>query len=458
MRYGILLLLTGLLLAVLTACNTPGGQQAAAQADYTRAGDDPEIHRQLVFGLTEVIIYDIFSPPVASRIYAYTSVAAYEALVPGYPEYRSLAGQLREFAAPPAPPAQASICYPLASAEAYLTVSKALTFSADKTQELQDSIHARFRRAGIPDAVFAASAAYGKAVGDHVIAWAGKDNYKETRTFPKFDVKNEPGRWVPTPPMYTDAMEPHWNKIRPLTLDSAAQFKPARPYPYDLGKRSPFYKDLMEVYQIGAKPDSGQQSIAYFWDDNAFVSNVTGHMTFASKKMTPGGHWMAIATVATRQAKTGLPGTVEAHTRTAIALFDGFISCWDEKYRSNVVRPETVINQHLDEDWAPFLQTPPFPEYTSGHSVISASAATVLTELFGDSFAFTDTTENLYGRTERRFASFYQASDEASISRLYGGIHYRAGLENGALQGRNVGRHVTARLETRRRAQAAAQP
>ena len=134
--------------------------------------------------------------------------------------------------------------------------------------------------------------------------------------------------------------------------------------------------------------------------------------------------------------------------RTAAGLFDGFISCWDEKYRSELVRPETIINEHIDENWLPLLQTPPFPEYTSGHSVISGAAGIMLTGMFGDNFAFQDSTERIYGLPDRTFESFNAASDEAAISRLYGGIHYMPAIENGVLQGRSLGRHLDSTLVT----------
>ncbi len=108
-----------------------------------------------------------------------------------------------------------------------------------------------------------------------------------------------------------------------------------------------------------------------------------------------------------------------------------------------------MINKYLDERWEPFLQTPPFPEYTSGHSGISTAAATVLTDEFGDKFAFTDNVEADYGLPPRSFSSFKEASAEAAISRLYGGIHYRMAIEEGIGQGRKVGELVIERVRTR---------
>ena len=169
---------------------------------------------------------------------------------------------------------------------------------------------------------------------------------------------------------------------------------------------------------------------------------------FATKKITPGGHWIGITSVVTRKAKSDFQATTNAYTNVSIALFDAFISCWDEKWNTLVVRPETLINKHYDEEWLPILQTPPFPEYTSGHSVISRAAAITLTDLFGDNFSFDDTTEIEYGLPVRSYGSFIEASEEAALSRLYGGIHYMMAIEEGVAQGEEVGQHVVKRIQT----------
>ncbi|MBY0432504.1 MAG: vanadium-dependent haloperoxidase, partial [Cyclobacteriaceae bacterium] len=191
------------------------------------------------------------------------------------------------------------------------------------------------------------------------------------------------------------------------------------------------------------------KEIASFWDCNPFVMNVKGHVMFATKKISPGGHWMNITRLACTKMKADLTTSAEAYLRVSLSLVDGFISCWDEKYRSKLIRPESYINQYIDENWVPLLQTPPFPEHTSGHSVISNSAAVALTGLFGDNFAFTDSTEVEYGMTARSFKSFQQAAEEAAVSRLYGGIHYKPACEEGKVQGRKVGGLIAARLRTR---------
>ena len=167
----------------------------------------------------------------------------------------------------------------------------------------------------------------------------------------------------------------------------------------------------------------------------------------STKKITPGGHWIGITKIACESSKLSLAKSIQAYALCSIALFDGFISCWDEKYRSKLIRPETVINEHMDENWLPLLQTPPFPEHTSGHSVISSAAAVVLTSYFGENFAFDDDTELQYGLPIRSFSSFKAASDEAAISRLYGGIHYRPAIDYGVDQGTKVGEFIIANID-----------
>jgi hypothetical protein len=421
----------------------------ALAAESRTPATDAELLHAAMHDLTSVIVYDIFSPPQASRAYAYASVAAYETLRQGQPGYRSLAGQLNGLTPVPVPAPGAEVSLPLAGVHAFMTVGRALTFSRARMDSLRAAMDARFRARGLPAPVYERSIAYGEAVAQHVLDWAAADRFKQSRGYPKFSVTNTPGRWVPTPPAYMDAVEPNWGMLRPFALDSGSQYRPEPPFPFDTAPASPFFREVREVYETQRTLTDDQRSILAFWDCNPYVMNVRGHAMFATKKITPGGHWMGIVAIAARKADADAVRSAEAYARTAVALADGFIASWDEKYRSGVVRPETVINAYLDERWEPALQTPPFPEYTSGHSVISTAAATVLTDQFGPNFAFTDSTELPYGLPVRSFASFEQAASEAAISRLYGGIHYRRSIDQGVRQGRRVGEHVLRRVRTR---------
>ncbi|MEM7105129.1 MAG: vanadium-dependent haloperoxidase [Bacteroidota bacterium] len=423
--------------------------ETTIEVDEKRVNNPVNLHAS-VQQLTDVIVHDIFSPPAASRIYAYPSIAAYEALLPAYEEYLSFAGQLNELEEVPQPEEGKEYCFPLAAVHAFLTCGKALVFSEDMMESFEEETYSKFKDMGLSTAVYENSMNYGKAVADHILAWSAEDNYKETRTFPRYTFDDEPDSWKPTPPAYMDGIEPHWKTIRTFVLDSANQFVPPPPTPYDMSPKSQFFKELMEVYEAVKNLNEERAEIASFWDCNPYVSHQMGHVMFATKKITPGGHWIGITKIASNKAGADLMETAEAYAITSIALADGFISCWDEKWRSVLIRPETVINEHVDEDWAPLLQTPPFPEYTSGHSVISSAASVALTGLFGDNFSFIDSTEVKYGLPVRSFDSFYDASEEAAISRLYGGIHYMPAIENGVLQGKDVGNWIIENIQTKK--------
>jgi cell division protein ZapA (FtsZ GTPase activity inhibitor) len=400
--------------------------------------------------LTEVMIHDIFSPPVASRIYVYPNIAAYETLNQNNSVYKSLVNQLNGLTSLSSKKKNEVINLRLASVIAYINVAKELVFSKEKITTYRDSLYANWETLNSDE--FKNSQAYGIEISDQIIAWMNADNYGETRTMPDYNIyTDDPSRWEPTPPSYMKGIEPHWNKLRTFVLDSPEQFKPIPPPTFSLEEGSQFYKELMDAYNLNntirAKGDDCMEiEIARFWDCNPFVSVNKGHFMFAEKKITPGAHWIGICKIASKQTKSDFDKTVYAYTKTSIAIADAFISCWDEKYRSNLIRPETLINKHIDLEWAPILQTPPFPEYTSGHSVVSGASSEVLTAIFGNNFEFDDTTELPYGLPMRSFKSFRLAAQEAAVSRLYGGIHFRAAVEVGVDQGVLVGNLVNSKL------------
>lgn len=435
-------LITGMALAILAfSCQE--------KKDYSQAITDGSYFHRAQKRVTEVIIHDIFSPPVAARIYTYTSLAAYEVAAATDPaNYASLMGQLNG-SEPLNLQVPEGIYPPLASLAAYYKVGTTLIFSEDMMHEHRDAVFAELKAKGIPEEVFDASVAFGEEVAAKIIDYSKKDNYHQSRSFPKYTVVNTPGTWQPTPPAYMEAIEPHWNKIRTFVLDSAAQFKPLPPPPFSTDPNSEFFKVAKEVYDTDRQATKDQKDIAMFWDCNPYKMNVKGHVMFAEKKITPGGHWMSIASIASAGAKKDWRGTIEALTLTGISLNEAFISCWDEKYRSKLIRPETYINQHIDENWVPLLQTPPFPEHTSGHSVASAASAYTLAQLFGDEFHLVDSSEVDYGLPIREFDSFSQAANEAAISRFYGGIHYKPAIEYGVTQGTQVGELIWQRISTK---------
>jgi hypothetical protein len=431
---------------LLFACNEP----EKSNPNFQQEAANPEFLHRSLKQLTSVIKHDLFAPMIAARIYAYAHVAMYEALIPNSSEYKSLAGQVKGLNPLPQPEAGKTYCYPLASVKAYLRVGKKLIFSEDSIAQFEAKMLQDFKKIGIPKDVWERSIAFGDTIGGSIIAWSGKDNYLQTRSAPKYTVTfDNPKRWRPTAPDYADAAEPHWNKIRSLTLDSASQFKPIRPTPFDTNTNSLFYKQAFEVAKSVADSTPERIAIARYWDDSPMATQNAGHVNFVIKKVTPGGHWMHITEAVCRQQKTAAIKAAAAYVQTAIAIFDGFISCWDEKYRSEVIRPETYITKYIKgkQDWTPILVTPPFPEYPSGHSVISGAASTVLNHFFGDTLSFTDDTEVQFNLGTKTFSSFHAAADEAAMSRMYGGIHYMPAIQIGVEQGRNVGKHIVSKIK-----------
>ena len=414
----------------------------------------PDDYHKAVDLITSIMVHDIFSPPVASRIYTYSNIAAYEVMCQDSDEFKTLNGQITDLKPIPVPDSNEHINFKLAAIVAYLDVGKELIFSEDRVITYRDSLYQSWKN--LDENAFEWSKNYGLLVAQHIKEWIGTDNYKETRTMPKFTVNiDDPSRWQPTPPSYMDGIEPHWNKIRPFVIDSAAQFKPVPPPKFSMNEGSDFYKELKEVYDVSVditkKGDTSEEiEIAKFWDCNPYVSVTRGHLMFATKKITPGAHWIGICKIACKKDNSDFDKTVYAYTKTAMAIADGFISCWEEKYHSNLIRPETLINEHIDENWKPILQTPPFPEYVSGHSVVSGAASVALTSIFGENFSFDDDTELIYGLPIRKFNSFAEAADEAAISRMYGGIHYRAAVVVGVKQGRDLGKFVVENLKMKK--------
>jgi hypothetical protein len=416
--------------------------------DWKKKAENPDYIHRSVRQVTDVMLHDIYSPPVASRIYAYVTVAGYEAAANGNKNYISLSGQLKGFDSVPKPKVGKQYCYALAASHAILTVGKILVMSEGRIETFHDKMMEEFKDTGMPDEVYQNSIEYGKLIADRVIKWAGKDNYKQTRSLAKYDVQTDDATWKPTPPAYMKGVEPHWNEIRPFLLDSAQQFKPAKAVDFSMKPDSYFYKLAMAVRDKGMHLTPDQAATATYWDDNPFKVNTNGHTMFAIKKISPGGHWINIAGLVCRKLKADYVRTAETYACLSVVIADSFINCWDEKYKSKVIRPETYINQYIDQNWAPLLQTPPFPEYTSGHSVVSNASAVVLTKMFGDDVSFTDSTEVAFDMPARKFSSFNAAAKEASISRFYGGIHYMPSIVNGINEGEQIGRFAINRLKT----------
>ncbi|MDP3392244.1 vanadium-dependent haloperoxidase [Sediminibacterium sp.] len=421
------ILFLGLLITAIISCKSKSNN------NYSGA----ELQNFCVQQLTDVIVYDINNPPVAGRMYAYSNLAFYEALRSMNSGYESLLPKLKGFSSINQTDTSLKIDYPFSAGIAFMKVAEALVFSKDSILKSRSLLIENFSH--LETEIQTASIAWGEKVAAVVLERASKDGYKITRGMPKFSVLKETGIWQQTPPDYEEAIEPNWRYIKPMLLDSAAQFKPVRPPAFSMQPNSLYYKEVNELLTMSKTLTEEQKTIARYWDDNPFVSEHKGHLTYANKKTTPVGHWMGITAILANQSKKSEVEVAKTYALTSLAIFDGFISTWEEKFTSKTVRPITVIRENLESEWNPYLQTPPFPEYTSGHSVISAAAATVLSEAYGKNTSFNDTTELKYLGMKRSFPSIKAAANEVSMSRMYGGIHYRAAIENGQKQGEQIG-------------------
>ncbi|MFL5808470.1 MAG: vanadium-dependent haloperoxidase [Flavisolibacter sp.] len=419
--------------------------------EYLLLTKDPLLYCKTVKKLNDVVLYNNFSPVVASRNYAYANIAAYECMVAGDSSYQSLSGQIKHLPEMPKPIAGKPVNFQLASLLAFVKVGNAVTFPEGVLMDYYNELKEKAEKAGMPEDMMQNTIAFSDTIAATVMKWSKGDNYAKTRSSEKYTVMQLDGRWIPTPPAYAQALEPHWCDIRTLILDSGTQFVPPAPPAYNMkDTNSVFCKELMEVKNTVTNLTEEQKQIADFFDDNPFNLHVVGHVMYGTKKFSPPGHWMNIVGIAAEKSKADFNATIAAYTETSIALFDAFIACWKAKFTNNTIRPETVINKYLDPSWQPFIQTPPFPSYVSGHSVISAASAEVMSHHFGDHFAYTDTSEKEFGIPDRSFKSFRDASLEASWSRLYGGIHYRSDLEQGNLLGKQIGEYIVNKLRLRR--------
>ena len=387
-----------------------------------------------------------YSPPVASRSFAYLGVTAFEAVASGSDELQTLAGQVHGLK--PVPQRDAGKVYDDA-----VVVQAAMAFAVQHFfentgptgQHAMATLEVKLREkvlAGVAADVLARSEDYGHAVAEHILTWSQDDGGAviETLGFPQdYQLTKGPAHWVPTSliALQQKPLLPYWGKNRTFAMPDGTSCALPPPPEYSEDKTSEFYEQALEVYESKQNITPERRAIARFWADDAMLS------------MTPPGHWISIALQIFKRDNVGLDKSVDTLARLGIAEGDAFIGCWQAKYQYDLVRPVSYIRRVIDPKWEPLLNTPPFPEYPSGHSTQSGASATVLTNLFGENFAFKDETGKPAGLTPRSFTSFSEAADDAGISRMYGGIHFRAAIERGLEQGRCIGAFTNA-LRTRR--------
>jgi PAP2 superfamily len=388
-----------------------------------------------------------FSPPVASRALGYMGLTLYEAVVPGMPGYQSLAGQLNELSSLPWAQPDEPLHWPTVANASLATMARMMFSNATAENKaridlLERSLPLKYTQDFDPNSVTPEitnrSDTFGKLMGMAIMTWARTDGGHEAwgpirRSRANYVPPSGTGKWSATPPAFAAPLLPYWGENRPFVMKSAADCPAPPPPEYSEETTSAFYKDGLEVYKISTAATQEQRQFALYWADDA------------GKTPTPAGHWVYIANDLLRARKANLATAAETFARLNIAMSDAFVAAWYTKYTLNVIRPVTYGQIVIDSNWTPSLiPTPPFPDYPSGHSVQSAAASMVLDKTFGADTSFTDNTHNDRGWGPRTFKNFKTAADEAALSRLYAGIHYRFAIEGGKPQGQCVANKVLA--------------
>jgi hypothetical protein len=422
---------------------TLGALPMVGMADDARPVPEAVVQRWYRLILELVRHTPTYSPPVASRAFGYIGVTMYEVAVASGAGLQSFGGRLRDL--PPLPAATGPVDAGVALHAALAVSVRALFANTGPTgqraiQAMDDKGAVR-QSAGVDPGLVARSVAYGQVVAAHVLAWADADGGAviESMGFPAdYALGATPASWVPTSQvaLQQTPLLPGWGKNRPFAMPGAASCALPPPPAYSEDAGSPFFAEAQEVYDTAKHLTDDQKRIARFWADDAMLSP------------TPPGHWIGIALRLLEGRGADLVEHADVLARLGIAVADAFIACWATKYDYDLLRPVTYIRRFIDPKFEPLLNTPPFPEYPSGHSTQSAAAAVVLTAIWGEGFAFDDDTHADDGLPARSFPSFQAAAEEAAISRLYGGIHFRAAITRGMEQGRCVGAHA-AGLQTR---------
>lgn len=384
-----------------------------------------------------------FTPPVAARSYAYSALTLYEAIVPGMPGYQSMQGHLNSLADGALPAINPALSYHWGicgnRAMALLFTKLYPGAPADlkaKIGALEDQYQQSYSKTVSADVVDR-SIAFGEGIALAMYDYARTDGQFESfnSNYPvSYTVPTGAGLWVPTPPLFQAIpLQPYWGKVRPFLTDNVETTQPPVPPDFSKVSTSAYYVQALEVYAVGSNLKAGDIKAAQFWNDE------TG------KSGTPAGHALAITRQVLQHEKSSLAKAAEVYAKVGMGLHDGFISCWKAKYQYNTIRPISYIKFQIDPIFAPLLATPPCPEYPSYHAVAMGATAQILSDMYGYDYAFSDQANA--GRTDidgtpRSFASFLDAADEAALSRIYGGVSYRAAIEAGKEQGIKIGKLV----------------
>ena len=377
------------------------------------------------------------APPPPSRFYSYCCVAIYQCVLHGMTMHYSLSGQLNAMPEMPIPDPYKIYDWPAVINGAMPIVMRGSIDtlyipSVGLVNSTYNSIYQE-RVNAVGQEITDRSIAYGEAIGRKISEWASTDGFRETRTMHYVTPPRtqNPANWAPCNPG-DSACEPYWGTLRPFVLRSPEDIPFQSNVPFSTESNSEFYKEAEELVEVSHHLTLEEKQIANYWNDKIRTG-------------TPSGHWISIINQVAPQIGLRLDRLAEVYAMEGIAIHDAFIYCWYNKYKYNLLRPETYIQDYINPNWYPYILTPAFPEYPSGHSVLSGAVSEVLTNMLGN-VSFTDRTHTYIGFSPRHFNSFNDAANEAGFSRLYGGIHFRAAIVRGLDIGRVVGRYIMGRV------------
>jgi hypothetical protein len=406
--------------------------------EHFKADDIHFLNRKML----EISMEDVFNPPVASRVFCYPNLAAFEVL--SHKKNISPINTLYPNTIKTIISDTANIDYSIAAVYAYLKIGKLMVFS----EHLMDSLHHEIdnRTKTVEQKIVLQSKEYANKVCQDMMAFINHDQYEKVKSDDFYTLKNTDSSWVLTPPTYTQPLEPNWKNLRTLAIGKVDTLSYINKPNFSKDKNSDFYKAALAVYNQSKTSDKeAMHNIALHWDCNPNEYNNKGHNTYFVHKISPPGHWVNITKILCQNNNASLEKTIKSYALVTTSIFDAMIACWHIKYKEELLRPVSYINRYIDATWQPFIETPPFPEYTSGHSSVSGASAQVLSSLFNNT-KFTDDTEVEFGLPKRSFDNVNLAAEEASISRFYGGIHYKFGVDNGLAQGKKIGNIILNKL------------
>jgi hypothetical protein len=378
--------------------------------------------------------------PVAARTFGYMGLALYESVVPGMPEYKSIQSQLNGLPTLPKAEHDKDLLGAISANAALASMVHHMFGNASASQNntidsLENVFNTEFKT-DLADNVlgqamarsFDQSVQFGRDIADAIYNWSltdGGDKAYANIFPPDYMPPVGPGLWVPLPGQA--AQNSHWGNNRTFIAGNATSTQPGLPPAYSTDPSSQLYKEESEVYNESINQDPVHRAIALYW---AAIPPPTVSISILGSVLTDKNSSLSTAAL--------------AYCKLGIAIADAFVSCYKTKYIYNQLRPITYIRANFSSTWSPLIGTPPFPDYTSAHSVQTGAAARVLADIFGDNTSFTDYSINDLGFTPRSFNKFSDYANEVGLSRIYGGIHIRSSDFVGLDQGNKVGMHISA--------------